>query len=93
MVDKTFVPILPFPEFKWKWASVAPTEGINDPVVLLGVLSRIAKLSGRNLRYSSDEFNSELISLSKDLEGSGVNVDIAGRGGNRNLMRNSGPYS
>lgn len=92
MVDKTFVPILPFPEFKWKWASVAPTEGINDPVVLLGVLSRIAKLSGRNLRYSSDEFNSELISLSKDLEGSGVNVDIAGRGGNRNLMRNSGQY-
>ncbi len=92
MVDKTFVPILPFPDFKWKWASVAPTEGINDPVVLLGVLSRIAKLSGRNLRYSSNEFNSELVALSKDLEGSGVNVDIAGRGGDRNLMRNSGQY-
>jgi hypothetical protein len=92
MVDKTFVPILPFPGFKWKWASVAPTEGINDPVVLLGVLSRIAKLSGKNLRYSSDEFNSELIELSKDLDGSGVNVDLAGRGGSRNIMRNSGQY-
>ena len=92
MVDKTFVPILPFPEFKWKWASVAPTEGLNDPVVLLGVLSRIAKLSDKNLRYSSDEFNNELIELSKDLEGSGVNVDIAGRGGDRNIMRNSGQY-
>ena len=32
------------------------------------------------------------MNLSKDLEGSGVNVDIAGRGGNRNLMRNSGQY-
>jgi len=92
MVDKTFIPILPFSDFKWKWASVAPTEGLNDPVVLLGVLSRIAKLSGRNLRYSSEEFNNELIELSKDLEGSGVNVDIAGRGGDRNLMRNSGQY-
>lgn len=92
MVDKTFIPKLPFSDFKWKWASVAPTEGINDPVVLLGVLSRIAKLSGKNLKYSSEEFNNELIDLSKDLEGSGVNVDIAGRGGSRNLMRNSGQY-
>lgn len=92
MVDKIFIPILPFSDFKWKWASVAPTEGINDPVVLLGVLSRIAKLSDKNLRYSSEEFNNELIELSKDLEGTGVNVDIAGRGGERNLMRNSGQY-
>lgn len=92
MVDKTFIPILPFPGFKWKWASVAPTEGINDPVVLLGVLSRIAKLSDKNLKYSSEEFNNELIELSRDLEGSGINVNIAGRGGDRNLMRNSGQY-
>ncbi len=92
MVDKSFIPILPFPDYKWKWASVAPTEGLNDPVVLLGVLSRIAKLSGKNLKYSSKEFNYELIDLSRDLENSGVNVDIAGRGGDRNLMRNSGQY-
>lgn len=92
MVDKTFVPILPFSDFKWKWATVAPTEGINDPVVLLGVLSRIAKLSDKNLKYSSEEFHNELKDLSNDLVGSGVNVDIAGRGGDRNLMRNSGQY-
>lgn len=92
MIDKTFVPILPFKNYKWKWASVAPTEGINDPVVLLGVLSRIAKLSGQNLRYSSEEFNNELQDLAHDLEGTGVNVDIAGRGGKRNIMRNSGQY-
>lgn len=92
MVDKSFVPVLPFPDYKWKWASVAPTEGINDPVVLLGVLSRIAKLSGKNLKYSSKEFSHELIELSMDLENSGINVNIAGRGGDRNLMRNSGQY-
>lgn len=92
MVDKNFIPRLPFKDFKWKWASVAPTEGINDPVVLLGVLSRIAKLSGKNLKYSSKEFQDELISLAHDLQGTGVNVDIAGRGGERNIMRNSGQY-
>ncbi len=27
----------PFANFKCKWASVQRTEGINDPVVLLGV--------------------------------------------------------
>lgn len=92
MIDKNFTPILPFPGFKWKWASVAPTEGINDPIVLLGVLSRIAKLSNKNLKYSSEEFENELVDLANDLKGSGVNVDIAGRGGDRNLMRNSGQY-
>ena len=33
-----------------------------------------------------------MIELSRDLEGSGINVNIAGRGGDRNLMRNSGQY-
>lgn len=92
MIDKKFTPLMPFSGFKWRWASVAPTEGINDPIVLLGVLSRIAKLSNKNLKYSSPEFENELADLANDLNGSGVNVDIAGRGGDRNLMRNSGQY-
>lgn len=92
MIDRNFTPVLPFPDYKWRWASVAPTEGLNDPIVLLGVLSRIAKLSGKNLKYSSNEFENELIDLANNLQGSGVNVDIAGRGGDRNLMRNSGQY-
>ena len=85
------VPQLPFDDFKWKWASLQCTEGINDPVVLLGVLFRMAKLEGR-YRYSSDEFANELISLSKDLVGTGVNVDLSRRVGERNLIRNSGQY-
>lgn len=85
------IPKLPFDGFKWKWASLQCTEGINDPVVLLGVLFRMAKLEGQ-YKYSSDEFASELINLSNDLQGTGVNVDLHRRTGERNIIRNSGQY-
>lgn len=84
-------PTLPFQGFKWKWASLQCTEGINDPVVLLGVLFRMAKLEGK-YKYSSDEFAHELKGLSEDLKGTGVNVDLSRRVGERNLIRNSGQY-
>jgi len=90
----TYVPQLPFEGFKWKWACLQCTEGINDPVVLLGVLSRMRKLEkrGQGLRYSSDEFASELRSLAADIDGRGIGVDLARRTGERNLIRNSGQY-
>ena len=89
-----FVPTKPFPDFKWKWASLQCTEGLNDPVVLLGVLFRMRKLeqSGRNVKYSSDAFAEELRSLARDIEGRGIGVDLARRTGERNLIRNSGQY-
>ena len=45
-----FIPTKPFTDFKWKWASLQCTEGLNDPVVLLGILFRMRKLelSGKN---------------------------------------------
>lgn len=86
------IPQLPFPNFKWKWACLQCTEGINDPLVLLGVLFRMAKLENGRIKYSSEEFASELRDLSADLQGSGVNVDLARRTGPRNLIRNSGQY-
>ncbi len=86
------IPQLPFPNFKWKWACLQCTEGINDPLVLLGVLFRMAKLENGSLKYSSEEFARELRDLSADLQGSGVNVDLARRTGSRNLIRNSGQY-
>ena len=49
MFSKDFVPSKPFPDFKWKWACLQCTEGINDPVILLGVLFRMKKLEGRGL--------------------------------------------
>jgi len=91
MFEKDFIPQKPFPGFKWKWACLQCTEGLNDPVVLLGVLFRMRKLEGRGLKYSSPEFASELIELSNDVSDS-VGVDLARRTGERNLIRNSGQY-
>lgn len=88
-----FIPSLPFDGFKWKWASVAPTEGLNDPVVLLGVLFRMRRLENRNLSYSSQEFADELADLAEAIRDRGITgVDLARRTGERNLIRNSGQY-
>jgi len=91
MLPQNFVPKLPFGDFKWKWASVAPTESINDPVVLLGVLLRMRKLEPLGVSYSSEEFAKELRELSNDIKDS-VGVDLERRTGERNLIRNSGQY-
>lgn len=90
MINKDFIPTKPFPEFKWQWATLTPTESINDPVVLLGVLSRMRKLEGK-CSYSSEEFHKSLQSLQDDIKDS-IGVNLAGRGGSRNLIRNSGQY-
>lgn len=91
MFAKDYIPQKPFPEFKWKWACLQCTEGLNDPVILLGVLFRMRKLEPLGLKYSSDEFANELIELSRDTADS-VGVDLARRTGERNLIRNSGQY-
>jgi hypothetical protein len=93
MLPPDFVPAKPFPEFKWKWASLQCTESLNDPVVLLGVLFRMRKLerTGKAYKYSSAEFAREMRELSEDIKDS-VGVDLASRTGERNLIRNSGQY-
>ena len=88
MFPQNFIATKPFPNFKWKWACLQCTEGINDPVVLLGVLFRMRKLESRGLRYSSPEFANELVELSNDIKDS-IGVDLARRTGERNLIRNS----
>ena len=52
MLDKNFIPKKPFDDFKWKWATLAPTESINDPVVLLGVLFKLNTLAKKNVKFS-----------------------------------------
>jgi len=91
MLPQNYIPKKPFPDFKWKWASLQCTEGLNDPVVLLGVLFRMRKLEGQGVKYSSEEFAHELRELSKDVKDS-VGVDLHRRTGDRNLIRNSGQY-
>ena len=93
MLPKDYIPKKPFPNFKWKWACLQCTEGLNDPVILLCVLFRMRKLEKMNagIKYSSDEFANELVELSRDTADS-VGVDLARRTGERNLIRNSGQY-
>lgn len=91
MLAKNFIPTKPFDEFKWKWACLQCTEGLNDPVILLGVLFRMRKLEPLGVKYSSDEFAKELIDLSNDIKDS-IGVDLERRTGDRNLIRNSGQY-
>jgi hypothetical protein len=91
MLKKDYIPKLPFPGFKWKWASLQCTESLNDPVILLGVLFRMRKLENMSLKYSSQEFAHELQELSNDVKDS-IGIDLAGRTGERNLIRNSGQY-
>lgn len=92
MLAKNFIPTKPFPDFKWKWACLQCTEGLNDPVVLLGVLFRMRKLEPLGVKYSSPEFAKELIELSEAIKDTGIGVDLARRTGERNLIRNSGQY-
>ena len=93
MFPKTFIPKKPFSDFKWKWASLQCTERLNDPVILLGVLFRMRKLEleKRGLKYSSPEFAKEMAELSDDVSDS-IKVNLGGRVGERNLMRNSSQY-
>ena len=86
----SYVPRLPFDGYKWYWACKAPTEALNDPAVLLGVLRIIDNLADRGFRYSSPAFSDGLRELAADV--SETTVNLAGRVGERNLIRNSGQY-
>ena len=92
--NDTKPPVLPFPDFKWKWASLQCTEGLNDPVILLGVLFRMRELEQRNagIKFSSDEFAEAMRALDDDIQGRGIAVNLRDRVGDRNLIRNSGQY-
>lgn len=79
-------PTLPFPSFKWRWASVAPTEGLNDPKVYLGILRAFYKCEGES--PSSDVLLNELAKIKQE---TGTIIDLV-RTKERNLIRNSGQY-
>ena len=84
-----YVPKIPFEGYKWFWATKQPTEALNDPAILLGVLRIIGDLAGRGYRYSSPAFSDGLRSLAADIP---TSINLAERVGERNLMRNSGQY-
>ncbi len=80
------IPTKPFPEFKWRWLSTTPTEGLLVPPVFLGVLRALATHEG--VAPSSPELLESLAKVQADTN-TGVNLV---RTPDRNLIRNSGQY-
>lgn len=81
-------PSLPFEGFKWKWASVQPTESLNRPDLFLGVLRALAQNDGRP--NSDQRFINDLRMVEQDV---GVpNGPNLARSPSRNIIRNAGQY-
>lgn len=79
-------PEKPFDSYKWRWLSVAPSEGLLEAPVFLGVLRVLAKYeneSPSSLGLAAD--------LSKVQAETRTKIDLV-RTGERNLIRNSGQY-
>lgn len=84
-----YVPVLPFADYKWLFATKAPTEALGDPAVLLGLISRLNKIANGKIRYSGPEFAQVMQNLDRGIH---TTVDLSRRVGERNLMRNSSQY-
>ncbi|HEV2613243.1 MAG TPA: HNH endonuclease [Gammaproteobacteria bacterium] len=83
---KNMIPIKPFDTYKWRWLSVAPTESLLSPPVLLGVLRVLARHEGQP--PSAPNITDELRKVQTDTK---TTVNLA-RTANRNIIRNSGQY-
>jgi hypothetical protein len=95
MLEDNFIPRIPFNGFKWLWASKEPTESLNNPLLLLGVLYKAYKLEPCNLKYSSPEFTRELVTLADEVRGRddiSLTIKLDSRTGERNIIRNSKQY-
>lgn len=79
-------PTKPFPNYKWRWATLTCTEGLNEPPVFMGILRALREFEG----YRPNDSNLFLL-LKKIEEQTRTNVTLA-RDANRNIIRNSGQY-
>ena len=79
-------PSKPFPNYKWRWAVLTPTESLNEPPVFLGVLRVFNQ--HQNFAPSSKEVMSALAVVQNETKSK---VDLV-RTQERNLIRNSGQY-
>jgi hypothetical protein len=84
-------PKKPFENYKWRWATLTPTEGLNLPPVYLGVLRVLYNHEGRSA--SSPSVRRDLRSVERDLRGIiSSRVSLARKKTDRNLFRNSQQY-
>ncbi len=84
------IPKKPFPNYKWRWAEVTPSEGLNNPLRLLGVLRAMYRHQGE--MKSTNSIHSDLERIQRETNKmTGERVTLA-RTGERNLFRNSDRY-
>ncbi|MDQ1194887.1 HNH endonuclease signature motif containing protein [Agrobacterium sp. SORGH_AS 787] len=79
-------PVKPFDTYKWRWLSVAPSEGLLEAPVFLGVLRALSR--HENEAPSSEQVAKDLAKVQADTK---TDIDL-GRTADRNLIRNSGQY-
>jgi hypothetical protein len=79
-------PVIPFASYKWRWAALTPSEGLNILPVYLGVLRAFNRHDGQ--RTSDPNLLTDLQIVRQQ---TGTSIDLA-RTGERNLLRNSGQY-
>jgi hypothetical protein len=92
----TYIPDKPFDDFKWRWAVTTPSEGLNNKIILFGVLDVLVKHNGK--RHATKEFRDDLISLENSITDSRVSLSKKeDKHGNprpleKNIIENSGQY-
>ena len=79
-------PKKPFPNYKWRWASYTPSEGLLRPDIYLGALRAFASNNGK---ANGDADVIEALQTVQQETGTTINLS---RSGTRNLIRNSGQY-
>lgn len=84
------IPRKPFANYKWRWAEVTPSEGLNNPLRLLGVLRAMRAHEGK--QKSTVDIGPDLARVEAATNQlTGEQVHLA-RVGPRNLFRNSDRY-
>ncbi|HBQ5954175.1 TPA: hypothetical protein L7631_005136, partial [Klebsiella pneumoniae subsp. pneumoniae] len=82
--------VKPFPQYRWRWASMTPSESLNIPEVYFGCLRVLSLNEGEHV--NSKHVFELLQQVEKDIKDyNDLNVSLA-RSENRNLFRNSGQY-
>jgi hypothetical protein len=84
-------PRLPFRGYKWRWATLTPTEGLNEPPIFLGVIRVLRENEGR--RPNSAEVRAGLERVEREVVGRvDTTLRLVRPIEERNLFRNSGQY-
>lgn len=80
----------PFPEYRWRWATLTPTESLNIPEINYGCLKVLASYEGEKVNLPAI-FNS-LLELDEDIKKYNLSEMVLARDPKRNIFRNSGQY-